>query len=69
MKAPNFFRFGGDGAQWLAGLGSYAYNEKGWRKVAILGEDYSFPYTQAAGFVSEFTLARRRGHRAHAGCR
>jgi branched-chain amino acid transport system substrate-binding protein len=55
VKAPNFFRFGGDGAQWLAGLGNYAYNEKGWRKVAILGEDYSFPYTQAAGFVSEFT--------------
>ncbi|HLM05622.1 MAG TPA: ABC transporter substrate-binding protein [Blastococcus sp.] len=55
VKAPNFFRFGGDGAQWLAGLGSYAYNEKGWRRVAILGEDYSFPYTQAAGFVSEFT--------------
>jgi branched-chain amino acid transport system substrate-binding protein len=55
VKAPNFFRFGGDGAQWLAGLGTYAYKEKGWRKVAILGEDYSFPYTQAAGFVSEFT--------------
>src|SRR5690349_14070508 len=55
VKAPNFFRFGGDGAQWLAGLGSYAYNVKHWRKVAILGEDYSFPYTQAAGFVSEFT--------------
>jgi len=55
VKAPNFFRFGGDGAQWLAGLGNYAYNKKGWRKVAILGEDYSFPYTQAAGFVSEFT--------------
>jgi branched-chain amino acid transport system substrate-binding protein len=55
VKAPNFFRFGGDGAQWMAGLGTYAYNEKGWRKVAILGEDYSYPYTQAAGFVSEFT--------------
>jgi branched-chain amino acid transport system substrate-binding protein len=55
VKAPNFFRFGGDGAQWMAGLGAYAYNEKGWRKVAILGEDYSYPYTQAAGFVSEFT--------------
>jgi len=53
-KAPNFFRFGGDGAQWMAGLGTYAYNELGWRKVAILGEDYSYPYTQAAGFVSEF---------------
>ena len=55
VKAPNFFRFGGDGAQWLAGLGTYAYKVRGWRKVAILGEDYSFPYTQAAGFVSEFT--------------
>ena len=54
-KAPNFFRFGGDGAQWMAGLGTYAYNELGWRRVAILGEDYSYPYTQAAGFVSEFS--------------
>ena len=42
----------------MAGLGDYAYNERGWRKVAILGEDYSFPYTQAAGFVSEFTSLR-----------
>jgi branched-chain amino acid transport system substrate-binding protein len=55
VKAPNFFRFGGDGAQWMAGLGTYAYQKLGWRKVAILGEDYSYPYTQAAGFVSEFT--------------
>ena len=55
VKAPNFFRFGGDGAQWTAGLGTYAYKKLGWRKVAILGEDYSYPYTQAAGFVSEFT--------------
>lgn len=55
VKAPNFFRFGGDGAQWMAGLGTYAYKTLGWRKVAILGEDYSYPYTQAAGFVSEFS--------------
>jgi len=55
MQAPNFFRFGGDGAQWMAGLGTYAYKKLGWKKVAILGEDYSYPYTQAAGFVSEFT--------------
>jgi len=55
VKAPNFFRFGGDGAQWMAGLGTHAYKTLGWRKVAILGEDYSYPYTQAAGFVSEFT--------------
>lgn len=55
VKAPNFFRFGGDGAQWMAGLGTYAYKNLGWKKVAILGEDYSYPYTQAAGFVTEFT--------------
>jgi branched-chain amino acid transport system substrate-binding protein len=55
VKAPNFFRFGGDGAQWMAGLGTYAYKTLGWKKVAILGEDYSYPYTQAAGFVTEFT--------------
>jgi branched-chain amino acid transport system substrate-binding protein len=54
VKAPNFFRFGGDGAQWMAGTGSYAYNELGWRKAAILGEDYSYPYTLAAGFTGEF---------------
>src|SRR5947208_1671145 len=54
VKAPNFFRFGGDGAQWMAGLGSYAYNTLHWKKAAILGEDYSYPYTQAAGFLAEF---------------
>jgi branched-chain amino acid transport system substrate-binding protein len=53
-EAPNFFRFGGDGAQWMAGLGTYAYKTLGWKKVAILGEDYSYPYTQAAGFIKEF---------------
>ncbi len=54
VHAPNFFRYGGDGAQWMAGLGTYAYKTLHWRKAAILGEDYSYPYTQAAGFVAEF---------------
>ena len=54
VKAPNFFRFGGDGAQWMAGVGTYAYQDLKWRNVAILGEDYSYPWTQAAGFVAEF---------------
>jgi branched-chain amino acid transport system substrate-binding protein len=54
VKAPNFYRFGGDGAQWMAGTGTYAYKELGWRKTAILGEDYSYPHTLAAGFVAEF---------------
>jgi branched-chain amino acid transport system substrate-binding protein len=54
VRASNFFRFGGDGAQWMAGLGTYAYKTLHWKKVAILGEDYSYPYTQAAGFIKEF---------------
>jgi len=54
VDAPNFFRFGGDGAQWMAGLASYAHDQLGWSRVAILGEDYSYPYTLAAGFVKEF---------------
>jgi branched-chain amino acid transport system substrate-binding protein len=54
VQAPNFFRFNTDGAQWSAGLGDYAYNELGWRNAAIIGDDYSFPYTSLAGFVAEF---------------
>jgi branched-chain amino acid transport system substrate-binding protein len=54
VRAPNFFRFHTDGAQWSAGLGDYAYNELGWRTAAIIGDDYSFPYTSLAGFVAEF---------------
>jgi branched-chain amino acid transport system substrate-binding protein len=54
VRAPNFFRFHSDGAQWSAGLGDYAYNTLGWKKAAIIGDDYSFPYTSLAGFVAEF---------------
>ncbi len=54
VRAPNFFRWGTDGAQWMAGLGDYAYNELGWRKVVTIADDYDFPYTQNAGFVAEF---------------
>ncbi|HJO44042.1 MAG TPA: ABC transporter substrate-binding protein [SAR324 cluster bacterium] len=52
--ADNFFRFSTDGAQWMAGLGEYAYKEKGYRSVAVLAEDYSFPYTQVFGFLEPF---------------
>ena len=52
--AENFFRFSTDGAQWMAGLGEYAYKVKGYRSVAVLAEDYSFPYTQVFGFLEPF---------------
>ena len=55
--APNFFRFSTDGAQWQAGLGKYAFNTKGYKNVALVAEDYSFPYTQVGGFMYEFCAA------------
>jgi branched-chain amino acid transport system substrate-binding protein len=52
----NFFSFHLDGAEWMAGLGSYAYKTLGWRRAAIVvdGSDNVFNSTQAAGFVAEF---------------
>jgi branched-chain amino acid transport system substrate-binding protein len=55
--SENFFRFNMDGAQWSAGLGSYVFNEKGYKTVATIGEDYSFIYTQVFGFALEFCAA------------
>jgi len=49
--APNFYRFTTDGVQWMAGLGTYSYNTKGYKKVITIGEDYSYPYTQVKGFM------------------
>lgn len=55
---PNVFRFAyGDGAQWVAGLGRYAYSTLGVRRVATIGDNYSFGYAQVGGFVSEFCQA------------
>jgi len=55
--APNFFRFTTDGAQWMAGLGEYAYKNKGYHTVVTVAEDYSFPYTQVFGFMADFCKA------------
>ena len=54
VGAENFFRFGGDGAQWNAGLGLVAREVLGWETAAIVVDDYSFGWTSAAGFVAEF---------------
>ncbi|WP_374305453.1 ABC transporter substrate-binding protein [Ferrovibrio sp.] len=55
--AENFFRFSTDGVQWMAGLGEYAYTEKGYKTVAVVAEDYSFPYSQVEGFMLPFCKA------------
>jgi branched-chain amino acid transport system substrate-binding protein len=54
VRAPNFFRWNGDGAQWNAGTGWVAYNVLGWRKVDVIMDDYSFAWTSGAGFIAEF---------------
>lgn len=52
--SENFFRFTTDGTQWMAGLGEYVIEEKGWTTVATVAEDYSFPYSQVMGFMLDF---------------
>jgi branched-chain amino acid transport system substrate-binding protein len=54
VRAKNFFRFNGDGAQWNAGLGDLAYHKLGWKTAAVIQDNYSFGWTSAAGFIAEF---------------
>lgn len=65
LRAParNFYRFSTDGTQWMAGLGDYAYRVKHFRRMAVVAEDYSFPYSQVAGFMLPF--CRDGGHVVH----
>lgn len=55
--SPNFFRFNTDGAQWMAGLGTYVKEDMGIDKVTVLAGDYAFPYAQVFGFSLEFCRA------------
>ncbi|MGI9110903.1 MAG: ABC transporter substrate-binding protein, partial [Gaiellaceae bacterium] len=50
----NMFRYHGDGAQWNAGLGEILYKKLGWRRAAIIMDDYSFGWTSGAGMIADF---------------
>jgi len=54
IAPKNVFRYHGDGAQWNAGLGEILYKKSGWRKAAIITDDYSFAWTSAAGIIADF---------------
>ncbi len=54
VRSPNFYRFNGDGAQWSAGVGDYAYKKLGWRNAVVVMDDYAFGWTSAAGFIADF---------------
>ncbi|GAB4177675.1 MAG: ABC transporter substrate-binding protein [Thalassobaculales bacterium] len=58
--SPNFFRFNTEGAQWMVGLGTYAFKDKGYKKMALIAEDYAFPYSQVQGFMVEYCKAGGR---------
>jgi branched-chain amino acid transport system substrate-binding protein len=58
--SPNFFRFNTEGAQWMVGLGEYAFKDKGYKKMALIAEDYAFPYSQVQGFMTEYCKAGGR---------
>ncbi len=57
VRAKNFFRFNGDGAQWNAGLGDLAASKLKWKTAAVVADDYSFAWTSAAGFIADFCAA------------
>ena len=54
IPADNVFRFNPDSMQWIAGLGRYAYEQKGIRTIVTVAEDYSLPYTQLMGFMLDY---------------
>ena len=54
IHPKNMFRYHGDGAQWNAGVGEIAYRKLGWRKAAIIMDDYSFGWTSGAGMLADF---------------
>jgi branched-chain amino acid transport system substrate-binding protein len=58
--SPNFFRFNTDGAQWMVGLGDYVFSTKGYKKMALIAEDYAFPYSQVHGFMVGYCKAGGR---------
>ena len=52
--APNFYRFNPDGAQLTAGLGRYIKETKGWNRIVVVADDYSFAYAQVLGLMGTF---------------
>ena len=52
----NVFSFNPDGAEWMAGLGTYAYRTLGWRRAVTVGDIAQglFNTAQIAGFTGEF---------------
>ena len=59
--ADNFFRFSTDGAQWMAGLGEYVYNEKGYRSSRGSGRGLLLSLHAGLRLPRALLPARRQG--------
>src|SRR5256714_5586017 len=57
---PNAVLLHRGGAAGGRGIGEIAYKKLGWRKAAIIEDDYSFGRTSAAGMIADFCAIR--GH-------
>ncbi|PHP67723.1 ABC transporter substrate-binding protein [Zhengella mangrovi] len=55
--AVNYYRFNMDSAQWMGGLGKYAFEEKGYKTIATVAEDYQFGWAQVRGFLFDYCRA------------
>ena len=64
IAPKNLFRYHGDGAQWNAGLGEIVYKKLGWRKAAIIRDDYSFAWTSGGRHHRRLLRHRRQDHEA-----
>lgn len=53
LPAANFHRFHPDSAQWLGGLGREAL-ARGWKRMVLVAEDYTFGWSQAQGFMVDY---------------
>jgi branched-chain amino acid transport system substrate-binding protein len=52
--APNLFRVVGDHGQGVAGLGTYAYRDLGWRRAAVVLGNWDVGWGERDAFVAEF---------------
>lgn len=54
QRVHNVVRAGWTGAQPMFPFGEYVAQELGYKRIVMVGQDYSFPYNQIGGFLKTF---------------
>lgn len=63
--SKNFFRFTTDNSQWSVGLGDYVFDQKDYKNIAIIADDYAFNHAQVFSFVHEYCSAGGKVESSH----